>query len=151
MRNSDYIITEQVHRDDTNYIVEIFFVPNPNEKKYMLIDSIELQDLTLRDYAGIGTGHGIESKGTPLRPFVQEDKLELSKDQLRDILKFYNGLIGQGVGQYATNLASRDATITSGTLEVSGGSRLNYRMHPEWGPHTKDGTYENYTSVEFEN
>ena len=60
-------------------------------------------------------------------------------------------MIGQGIGQYATNIASRDATITSGTLEVSGGSRLNYRIHPEWGPHTKDGTYENYTEVEFEN
>ena len=151
IRSSDYSITEQVNRDNTNYIVEIFFVPNANEKKYMLLDSIELQDLTLRDYAGIGTGHGIKSSGTPLRPFVKENKLELSKDQLHDILKFYNGLIGQGVGQYATNIASRDATITSGTLEVSGGSRLNYRIHPEWGPHTKDGTYENYTEVEFEN
>ena len=151
IRNIDYEIVEQVNRDDTNYIIEIFFVPNTNIKKYCLIDSIELQDLTLRDYAGIGTGHGIESSGTPLRPFVKEDKLELSKDQIRDVLKFYNGLIGQGIGQYATNIASRDATITSGTLEVSGGSRLNYRIHPEWGPHTKDGTYENYTEVEFEN
>ena len=151
IRNTDYEIVEQVNRDDTNYIIEIFFVPNTNIKKYCLIDSIELQDLTLRDYAGIGTGHGIESSGTPLRPFVKEDKLELSKDQIRDVLKFYNGLIGQGIGQYATNIASRDATITSGTLEVSGGSRLNYRIHPEWGPHTKDGTYENYTEVEFEN
>ena len=151
IRNTDYEIVEQVNRDDTNYIIEIFFVPNTNIKKYCLIDSIELQDLTLRDYAGVGTGHGIESSGTPLRPFVKEDKLELSKDQIRDVLKFYNGLIGQGIGQYATNIASRDATITSGTLEVSGGSRLNYRIHPEWGPHTKDGTYENYTEVEFEN
>ena len=151
IRNTDYEIVEQVNRDDTNYIIEIFFVPNTNTKKYCLIDSIELQDLTLRDYAGVGTGHGIESSGTPLRPFVKENKLELSKDQIRDVLKFYNGLIGQGIGQYATNIASRDATITSGTLEVSGGSRLNYRIHPEWGPHTKDGTYENYTEVEFEN
>ena len=151
IRNTDYEIVEQVNRDDTNYIIEIFFVPNTNIKKYCLIDSIELQDLTLRDYAGVGTGHGIESSGTPLRPFVKVDKLELSKDQIRDVLKFYNGLIGQGIGQYATNIASRDATITSGTLEVSGGSRLNYRIHPEWGPHTKDGTYENYTEVEFEN
>ena len=132
IQNPEYKITEQVHRDDTNYIVEIFFIPTNNEKKYLLIDSIELQDLTQRENAGIGTGYGVETSGVPLRPFVKENKLELSKDQLRDVLKFYNGLIGQGVGQYATTIASRDATITSGTLEVSGGSRLNYRVHPEW-------------------
>lgn len=150
IQEQDYVITEQVNTDDTNYIVEVFFVPNQNTEKYLLIDSIELQDLTLRDYAGIGTGHGTRTKGTPLRPFVVEDKLELSKDQLRDVLKFYNGLMGQGTGVYATNLASRDATITSETLELSGGSRLNYRMHPDWVPHTK-GVNENYTEVEFEN
>ena len=136
--------------DSTNYIVEIFFLPNLDSEKYLLIDSIELQDKTLRDRAGIGTGYGILSKGTPLRPFAKETKLELSKDQLRDILKFYNGLIGQGTGVYATNLASRDATITSGILEVSGGSRLNYRISPEWVKHT-NGTHENYTEVEFNN
>tara|TARA_A100001391_G_scaffold60712_2_gene37869 strand:- start:11030 stop:15400 length:4371 start_codon:yes stop_codon:yes gene_type:complete len=150
IQESEYIITEQVNMDSTNYIVEIFFLPNLDSEKYLLIDSIELQDKTLRDRAGIGTGYGILSKGTPLRPFAKETKLELSKDQLRDILKFYNGLIGQGTGVYATNLASRDATITSGILEVSGGSRLNYRISPEWVKHT-NGTHENYTEVEFNN
>lgn len=154
IEESEYVITEQVHTDSTNYIVEIFFVPNLNRDKYLLIDSIELQDKTLRDRAGIGTGYGVKTKGTPLRPFVKEDKLELSKDQLRDVLKFYNGLIGQGTGVYATSLASRDATITSGVLEVSGGSRLNYRIHPDWVPHTKDDAvdgHQNYTEVEFNN
>ena len=150
IEESEYIITEQVNMDSTNYIVEIFFVPNNNRDKYLLIDSIELQDKTLRDRAGIGTGYGVRTKGTPLRPFVKEDKLELSKDQLRDVLKFYNGLIGQGAGVYATNLASRDATITSGVLEVNGGSRLNYRIHPDWVPHTKPATGQ-YTEVEFNN
>lgn len=150
IEESEYIITEQVNMDSTNYIVEIFFVPNLDRDKYMLIDSIELQDKTLRDRAGIGTGYGVKTKGTPLRPFVNETKLELSKDQLRDVLKFYNGLMGQGTGLYATNLASRDATITSGVLEVSGGSRLNYRIHPDWVPHTP-GSHGNYTEVEFNN
>lgn len=150
IEESEYVITEQVHTDSTNYIVEIFFVPNPNPDKYLLIDSIELQDKTLRDRAGIGTGYGVETKGTPLRPFVKETKLELSKDQLKDILKFYNGLTGQGTGVYSTNLASRDATITSGILEVSGGSRLNYKIHPEWNNYSK-GSKNNYTEVEFDN
>jgi len=151
IQNPEYLITEQVHRDDTNYIVEIFFIPTKNEKKYLLIDSIELQDLTQRDNAGIGTGHGVATSGVPLRPFVKEDKLELSKDQLRDVLKFYNGLIGQGVGQYATTIASRDATITSGTLEVSGGSRLNYRQRPEWEGATQNGLTNQYTEIQVNN
>ena len=105
----------------------------------------------MRDHAGIGTGHGIESSGTPLRRFVVEDKLELSKDQLVDVLKFYNGMLGLSTDKYATVLASRDATITSGTLEVSGGSRLNYRVHPDWIQSVEATGTGQYTEVEFEN
>jgi len=147
-----YQITEQVNRDDTNYIVEVFFIPNNNPTKYLLIDSIELEDVTQRDQAAIGTGHGVATSGIPFRPFVTEDKLYLDKEQLRDVLKFYNGLAGLGTGVYATTLASRDATITSGTLELSGGSRLNYRIQPDWtNLVTKQTNYNNYTNVELDN
>ena len=147
-----YQITEQVNRDDTNYIVEVFFIPNNDPTKYLLIDSVELQDVTQRDQAAIGTGHGIETSGIPHRPFVKEDKLYLDKDQLVDVLKFYNGLAGLGTGVYATPLASRDATITSETLELSGGSRMNYRTQPDWtNLVAKQGSYNNYTNVELDN
>ena len=149
--DSDYQKVNQIHKDDTNYIVEVFFIPSNNASKYLLIDSIELQDLTLKEYAGIGTGYGTETDGIPLKKFVKEDKLYLTKDQLLDTLKFFTGLIGQNTGEYYTNLASRDATITSGTLELSGGSRLNYRMSPDWGPNVKQSGYNNYTTVEFDN
>lgn len=151
VQESEYVITEQVNRDNTNYIVEIFFVPNNNINKYLLIDSISLQDLTLREYAGIGTGFGIETSGTPLTPFVKEYLMYLDKEELRDVLKFYNSLAGLESGQYATNLASRNATTTSSILEASGGSRLNYKIHPEWVSYTKDGTYGYYTSLELDN
>ena len=151
-RDEFYKITQQVNRDDTNYIVEVFFVPNNDSTKYLLIDSIELQDVTQRDQAAIGTGHGVATSGIPLRPFVTEDKLYLDKDQLRDVLKFYNGLAGLGTGLYATTLASRDAIITSGTLELSGGSRLNYRTQPDWTPGVATQVnHNNYTNVEFDN
>ena len=147
-----------VNMDNTQYVVEVFFVPQLTEggalSKYLLIDSIELQDVTQRDQTAIGTGVGTETSGTPLRPFVTEDKIYLDKDQLRDVLKFYNGLAGLGTGMYATNLASRDATITSGTLELSGGSRLNYRLSPTWGATNAANTqanYNNFTSVELDN
>jgi hypothetical protein len=143
-----------VNMDTTPYYVEVFFVPNNSPGKYLLIDSIELQDVTQRDNAGLGLGHGVETSGTPLRKFVTEDKLELNKEQLTDVLKFYNGLMGSGTGLYATNLASRDATITSGIMEVSGGSRLNYRLSPTWGYGNAGNTqanYNNFTRVEIDN
>lgn len=140
---------EQVHSDDTNYIVEVFFVPNSDSQKYLLIDLVRLQDLTERDRAGIGTGHGEETKNIPFTPFVKEDKLEFDKRQLIDVLKFYNSLTGEQEPQYTTSFASRDATITSGIMELSGGSRLTYRVHPDWVPNTKSGSQ--YTEVEFDN
>jgi hypothetical protein len=146
-----YKIVEQVHRDDTNYIVEIFLLPNSNKSKYLLINEIGLQDLTQRERASIGTGFGLETSGVPNRRFVQEEKIYLDKEQLQDVLKFYNGLAGYQSGIYTTPLASRDATITSNIMEVSGGSRLNYRIHPDWIAQTKDATYNNYTQVEFDN
>lgn len=148
--NENYIKVNQVHKDSTNYIVEVFFVPNRDNRKYLLIDSVEFQDLTLREYAGIGTGYGIETSGIPLKRFVKEDKIYLNETQLRDVLKFFNGLIGQDSGDYYTTLASRSAIISSGTMEVSGGSRLSYRLHPEWGPFAK-GAANNYTRLEFDN
>jgi hypothetical protein len=154
MDNDVYKVTEQVNMDDTNYIVEVFFIPNNNPNKYLLIDSIELQDVTQRENTGIATGHGVATSGIPLRPFVTEDKLYLEKDQLRDVLKFYNGLAGLGTGMYATSLASRDAMITSGTMEVGGGSRLNYRLSPTWGAGNAGNTqadYNNFTNVELDN
>ena len=126
-------------------------MPNDNNSKYLLIDSVQLQDKTLREYAGIGKGFGVETSGIPLTPFVQEYMIYLEKPELRDVLKFYNSLAGLESGVYSTNLASRNATLTSGVLEVSGGSRLNYRIHPEWTPHTKNGTYGYYTSLELDN
>lgn len=152
IENKFYEVTEQVNRDGTNYIVEVFFVPNNNSQKYLLIDSIELQDVTQRENAAIGTGHGIATSGIPFRPFVKEDKLYLDKEQLIDVMKFYNGLAGLGTGLYATNLASRDASITSDSLELSGGSRLNYRTQPDWTPDVaKQANFNNYTNVEFDN
>ena len=147
--NEQFKITDQVHKD-RNYVIEVFFIPNNNYEKYLLIDSIGLEDTTLRYQAGVSTGIGVETSGIPLRPFVTEFKYEFSKEELANILSFYNGMLGYRAGENTTNLASRDASITSGVLEVSGGSRISYRVQPEWGVYAL-GTHDNYTSVEFEN
>ena len=56
-------------------------------------------------------------------PFVEEERFYPDKEQLRHILKFFNGLIEDP-------LTTRDATISSPILDTSGGSRLNYKIHP---------------------
>lgn len=144
-------VTPIVHDSRNNYVVEVFFVPNSNEDKFMVIDNIGLTDLTLRDGASIGTDHGVETAGVPLRRFVKEDRLYLDKGQLADVLKFYNGMVGSSAGEYTTPLASRDARISSEAHEVSGGSRLNYRISPAWNNYTKQSGHQNYEEVEFEN
>jgi len=149
-----YKLQELVNRYNINYYVEVFFIPPAVPEKYLLIDSISLEDSTQRENAGIGTDHGILTSGNPLRKFVKEDKLYLDKEQLRTVLKLYEGLTGSGTGLYATNLASREAPITSGTMEVSGGSRLNYRISPSWGAGNSSNTqanYNNFTKVEVDN
>lgn len=140
----------QVHTDDTNYVVEVFLIPNNDKTKYLLIEEIKLEDLTQSDRAGIPTGYGTETRNTALVQFVKEDKLVLTKNQLLDVVKFYNALTAQAEPVYTTSLASRDASITSGIMELSGGSRLSYRMHPDWVPNTL-GASGNYTAVEFDN
>ena len=148
---SYYRINELVNRDDTNYYVEVFFLPPTTTEKYLLIDSISLEDSTQRHRAGIGTDHGIQTSGIPLRKFVKEDKLYLDKEQLRNILKFFDVLTGTTTGPGATVLASRDASITATTLEVNGGSRLNYRISPLAEAHIRDATYKQYTYVKTDN
>ena len=161
-----YRFKQTVNRDDTNYYVEIFFLPPANPSKYLLIDSISLEDSTQRDNAAIGTNHGIQTSGIPLRRFVKEDKLYLNKEQLRTILKFFDGLAAKAYGEYKTNLASRVFRSGPNTNNVfggnqygtdlgpSGGSRLNYRISPSWGAGNVNNTqanYNNLTSVEVDN
>ena len=144
----------KVHRTKgNNYIIEIFFIPDnlKDSGKYLLIQDIGLTDVTLSGWAGTPLGFGTATNGTPLRSFVKEDISYLDKEDLRHVLKFYNGLAGQEVGIYNSDIASRDATITATKLEQSGGSRLNYRINPEWVGIRDSGNNKLYTQVEIEN
>ena len=127
-----YKADDGVHTDETNYYVEVFLIPTADESKYLLVDDIKLQDVTQRENAAIGTNTGVRTLGTPFRPFVKEDKIELDKQELQGVLKFFTGLMGSGVGTYQTVLASRDKEATFKVMGREGGSRLNYRLHPSW-------------------
>lgn len=125
-----FSIDDQVHGTDTNYIIEIFFVPNNDSSKFLLIKDLELTDLTNKDRAGIPTGYGVRTSTSPLERVIDEKKYALSKEELREVLKYFSAMAGFGGGMYATANASRVASTTSGVMDTSGGSRLSYRDSP---------------------
>jgi phage tail-like protein len=68
---------------------------------------------------------------------------EYTQDEVTNVVRFFN-YCSEGPG-------SRYAPTTSGMFDVSGGSRINYRIHPEWTPHsTSGGTFNGaYTSIDI--
>ena len=91
----------------------------------MVIETIEIKDVTNYNKAVISTAYG-------------DAQLDISN--LKTVFRFLKGL--------STGLASRNATITSGTLETSGGARLNYRSNSSMY-NTKSEANTQLTEVKF--
>jgi hypothetical protein len=68
---------------------------------------------------------------------------ELTSGELLDTIKYFNSI-------HAAK-ASRVASITSGTFEASGGSRLNYRQHPAWDSSGTTTAFSKYTNLDLKN
>jgi hypothetical protein len=119
-----YKLRNLVHGQDINYYVEIFKLNQPDTSKYLLLSTISLQDLTLKQNSGFQLNYGIETSSIPLVPFVEEARFYTDKEQLRSILRFFNDLIEDPY-------TSRIALNSSGILDTSGGSRINYKIHPD--------------------
>jgi hypothetical protein len=138
-----YKIRNLVHGQDINYFVEIFKLNQGDPNKYLLISDISIQDLTLKQNSGFQLNYGIETSSIPLVPFVEESRFYTDKDELKTILKFFNDLI---IDPYT----SRVATNSSGILDTSGGSRINYKIHPDLVSGTAL-TQGQYTSIDLKN
>ena len=122
-----YKVSELVHGPDTEYVIEIFFLGNSDPSKFLLIDDIEFMDTTLNSMATIPTGYIAYESNNPMIREANQKKYVLTPEELREVLKYFSGLAGFGTGEYSTDLASRDATVTSGVMDLSGGSRISYR------------------------
>ena len=140
-------------------------VPNSfNKDKFIILDKVNLVDYTSNQRTKFLVS------GTPgERPFSRrscpEDSscdriwLELSKYDITEIFKHFNGIAG---ANFNIPLASRGGAGNTDTLnvalanlfDVSGGSRINYRVHPSWGGkgigNVSANTYA-YSSLEFNN
>lgn len=141
---------QDIHTDDTNYIVHVFFYNDGDYSKYLLIDDISLTDETQKEKCSTY----LNTADLTFNVLDKDKKIVkyyFTKEEFREILQFYNGMIGLGKVVYNNNLLSRDASITSGVMEASGGSRLNFRIHPDWLTNSKNANYEQLSSLEIIN
>ena len=125
---TDYYKTNvgpKLHRLNQKYTLELFTVVG-HLSKFVVIENIEIKDITNYNKAVIRTKYG-------------DAQLDLS--DLKAVFRFLKGL--------SSGLASRNQTITSGTMEVSGGSRLNYRSNSSMYPNTTEATYNQLTDVQI--
>ena len=112
-----------------------------NTDKFVLLSGINVINSTLKQYSEIfviATNNGAvtndfisTSTKIPLESIYCNDfRVKLSKEQLLSIARFYNTI----AGYYASEMpyASRDASKTASFLGVSGGSRVNYIISPDW-------------------
>jgi hypothetical protein len=95
-----------------------------DETKFIVFETISIKDITNQNKASIETDYG---------PVYIDGK------DLRATFLFFDGL--------RKGNASRNATITSGTMEVSGGSKLNYRSNIQMYENTINSTVDALTEI----
>ena len=114
---------DKVHRKNQKYVLE-FFVMKGDEDKFVVFEDISIKDITNYNKSVIQTKYG-------------EAQLDVS--DLKAVFIFLKNL--------GTGLASRNSTITSGTMEVSGGSRLNYRSNIPMYTYDSPSNYEQLEEI----
>ena len=129
----DYRVNHKLlHRKDQNYVVEVFLIPNGDADKFMLLDTIEIQDVTLKKLSEIYTTGRYQDPLCVMPEVIggcPEYRVELSKEDLRRVLRFFNDISGKNS---KTGLASRDKTKTATIMGAEGGSKLDYRYRTEF-------------------
>ena len=118
-------IGDKLHRTDQKYTLELFTVAG-HLSKFVVIENIEIKDLTNYNKAVIKTKYG-------------DAQLDLS--DLQAVFRFLKGI--------SSGLASRNSTITESTMELSGGSRLNYRSNSSMYPTAVDSSFKQLTDVKI--
>jgi hypothetical protein len=139
-------ISNNVHRLNQNYVIEIFSNCK-NNNKFTLFYHLNLIDLTLNKWSkpfvtGKPNGNSVGEI------YCKEYRVELSRTHLLNILKYFNEM----AGAYSSfGYASRVGSYTSGVYEASGGSRINYVETPEWNSTTKSSAGNFITAITLNN
>lgn len=139
-------VSNQVHRIDQNYVIEIFSNCK-DENKFTLFYDINLVDSTLNKWSKpfiTGKPNGSTLGDT----YCKEYRVDLSRNHLLTILKYFNEIAG---AYNSFGYASRDQIQTSGVYEARGGSRINYVESPEWSSNTKSSGGNFIKSIDLNN
>jgi len=123
----------QVHRADQKYVIEIFMLPSlANESIATILESVSMIDLTEFDKTKIKLPF---SYSTSLGSCSAQAEVGVERQDMLTVLDHFKSM--------ATGSFSRNAVVTSSTMDTSGGSKINYREHPEWteGHTTVSGLY----------
>ncbi len=131
-----------VHRSNQHYVVEVLFEISKDSNDKFVIPEVTMVDKTLANTAldVFTVDYSNDNNDTYSTEIVRT-----GFNDYRAIFKFMNGLATSSLGQ---GFATRIASDSSGVFETSGGSRLNYRMHPKWTNYIQNAT-ENYTLIDF--
>lgn len=117
----------QLHRLDQEYVIEVFMAPGAQPDEFMLVNKLEVQDVTMKKLSEIfvaGTKSDPLCVLEELKRGCLEYRVELSKQDIFDIFKHFNNIAGKNA---ATAYASRDKAKTETIMESEGGSRIEYR------------------------
>ena len=108
---------DKVNRTDQAYTLE-FFALAGSDTKFIVFESISIQDITNYNKAVIETKYG---------------DARIDASDLKAVFRYFKTL--------SNGIASRNQVNTSATMEVSGGSRLNYRANINMFESRRDGDY----------
>jgi hypothetical protein len=129
-----------LHRKDQQYVIEVFLIPTGDTEKFMLLDTVEIQDMTLKkmsEFFATGRYQNPLCMLPELRGGCPEFRVDLSKDELRKVFKFFNDISGKNS---KAGLASRNKNETETIMGADGGSKLDYRYRTEFFPVTSVAT-----------
>ena len=139
----DYVFGgHSIHSLDTNYLFNIipyikseqFYHPDP--KGSIIIEQVSLENLTLGTQTNLINNYTVPNFETG-EDETYTEKIDLTPNQILRIFQFWNNVS-------TSVLQSRIGG--PGYTGPQGGSRLNYRMHPEWYNNTK-GASNQYTKI----
>jgi hypothetical protein len=138
-----------LHRKNQKYVIEVFMYPNGDVERFMLLDTVEVQNMTLKKMSEVFVTGDYQD---PLCTLVElapciEYRVDLSKDELRKVFKFFNDISGKNS---RVGLASRNKDETETIMGSEGGSKLDYRYKKEFFTLEEKADYEVIDSINID-
>jgi hypothetical protein len=119
-----------------------------NTDKLFVLEEMKVTDTTNKSRASIKNDFTIDSSGINSSGIVVvngtlpiQDTIELEMEELKIIFNYFNSI--------AIDNASRVIADTSALMLGSGGSRINYRIHPDWISTASKSANSQYISLDI--